>query len=635
MLSVFALLPHSWGDIAKISFDYKSATSVSEILELDPCFPDPCSGQGFCNSISENSYECNCLSSFWGEACTMELESSVISELDCNGHGSYVVSNDLTASCQCDYGWSEASNCQEFVGCNEVDCGENGDCTMVDELTGEVTCECSAGWTGDFCATSMTLCTEAHLNKVVEDLKEIDDSAALDCSYIAPWTIFLTPGLVICSCLNSIATNMGKDYLESLDCLVDWYDDVQTPFSAWSNYCNDCSIKDLQAMEDVIMDNSVRCQYFITDRVSKPLYERMGLKCGCMESLGETYEAAAEYVSCPFTNHMISSDMVSWDNCEAESTCDFPQIYFKITSELAKVNKKAASVCQASLASLFMEYPDDLKYSKFGPIECECWNFMHQYCPECLEWLACNPVTFHLTYISDEFDRVCYDQLSAARECLWIVSYVASKITIAGHTMEGRLCYEAFRYGAALGKMDDTLQGMVCDCYTAGNDAGVDFEQMLAQGTPSMRWETCGAMVEDNGFQWSACNYTHGNKLEKKTHFPGGAGGSEYHDEQEHFEGGENPDLEFSDLSVAEITSDNKLSPAGTAIVVFISIAVMSSVGTGSYFLGKRAANIHNELAGEEQRSSDPIYTSEEYYYDVIDVHRRTQVGSQNRGVLR
>jgi hypothetical protein len=521
---------------------------------------------------------------------------------------------------------------------------------MVDEPTGEVTCECSAGWKGDFCATSMELCTEAHLNKVVEDLKGIDESAAFDCSYISPWTIFLTPGLVICSCLNSISTNLGEDYLESFDCLVDWYDDIQTPFSAWSIYCNDCSREDDQEMEDIIMEYSKMCEYFITDRVSKPLYERMGLKCSCMKSLGDTFDAAAEYVTCPFTNHMISSDMVSWNNCEAQSTCDFPSIYFKITSELAKVNKGAASICQAGLASLFMEYPDDLKYSKFGPLECQCWEYMHQYCPECLEWLECNPVTFHLTHISDEFDRVCYDQLSAARECLWIVNYVASKITLSGLTMEGRLCHEAFRYGAALGYMDDTLQGMVCDCYSAGNEAGIDFEQLLAQGTPSMRWETCGAMLEDGGFQYTACNYTHsGQKLEKHTHFPNGGGGSvsrngdqtevEYGDSENRdveVGGTDNSGFELGDLSVFEITSNNELSATGTAIVVLLSLGLMSSVGTGSYILGKRSANIQQEIAVEYQRTTTPIYTNDESHYDVIDVERRRQDGGAlHRAVLR
>ncbi|XP_047126957.1 sushi, von Willebrand factor type A, EGF and pentraxin domain-containing protein 1 isoform X1 [Hydra vulgaris] len=119
---------------------------VGEFCEgkVDPCYPDPCSGVGFCEPIG-NNFKCHCLRGYTGETC--QNKWNFCDSGPCQNNG---LCHDKKTGfvCECAPGY-HGEQCQhKFNMCVYKKCHNGGVCQSI---SGDINCLCAPGFSGKQC----------------------------------------------------------------------------------------------------------------------------------------------------------------------------------------------------------------------------------------------------------------------------------------------------------------------------------------------------------------------------------------------------------------------------------------------------------------------------------------------------
>merc|ERR1719493_616859 len=147
-------------------------------------------------------------------------------------------------------------------------------------------------------------------------------------------------------------------------------------------------------MKEILKDNSVECDAFITNREDQPLSWRTPMKCVCMESLGTRAEAA-EMIYCPFSLHAAATDMLAYDHCVSDEfeICDFSEVLDKLSTNMAERYPAGVELCSRAMKTFF-EITPDVQIFDSAVLEswCYCYDAIATYWAEGLELIDCLPV---------------------------------------------------------------------------------------------------------------------------------------------------------------------------------------------------------------------------------------------------
>ncbi|CAD7942387.1 unnamed protein product [Amoebophrya sp. A25] len=129
-------------DATTISADVCSETCVP-MEGSNPCDPNPCQHGGACTTEGDDSFTCDCPTSFEGKRCE---------KLTCPD--GFKEAGDICLPEGTDLPPPPKADCST---CDENPCANEGYCQVIDEQC-NTQCTCVAGWTGDYCDTAEDVC---------------------------------------------------------------------------------------------------------------------------------------------------------------------------------------------------------------------------------------------------------------------------------------------------------------------------------------------------------------------------------------------------------------------------------------------------------------------------------------------
>ena len=176
------------------------------------CVPAPPLSSQLSSSPAATKGECRCLScdvGYWGDQCEQCL--GVRNNKTCSGRGTCDGSGTSSGdgTCDCEPGWTKASDCSVFT------CGEGyGGCAHGDCI-GPATCSCEHGWKGKNC--DVAICTTAcdHGNCTAPDYCQCTEGWAGELCDVA-----LCPGGCLEGACNTPGVCTCKPGWEKADCSV-------------------------------------------------------------------------------------------------------------------------------------------------------------------------------------------------------------------------------------------------------------------------------------------------------------------------------------------------------------------------------------------------------------------------------
>jgi len=437
------------------------------------CTTDLCEN-GFCDLI-DNEPVCSCVVGYDGDFCEVKVEAEDYSDLTCENGVVTWIDAEVTA-CACDDGWS-GDTCEEEIEdwnvCTDVECNGQGDCVVTEE--DEALCYCNDGYYGDLCEHEASACGYEYLQDVAVSVYDFDTNSGLDCSFFIAllWTDMSTnnftgyPGL--CGCIDILLTNLTS-WADNFGCVVE----EAFPMALYAEsqmHCNHCTGSEIREMKAVIQNVSVPCDMFITYREEMPLYWRTPMKCQCLGSLGATRDEVAEYVYCPFTTHAARTDLICYDNCYNDDVlmCDFSYVKHSLEIHLQERNPSMLETCTDAMIDMFEMIPGGGFFAALPDDWCPCYEAIATYWSDGLDVLDCHPVTFYEFTIKDMFLLYCNDEVFQNKDDLWRVAKVS---TMAGwyDYRVASTCSNFVVYGTALTEnaTDASIlraQTLFCGCY--------------------------------------------------------------------------------------------------------------------------------------------------------------------------
>jgi len=415
------------------------------------CLEDICTN-GFCG-VEVGEAVCSCALGWTGDTC--EVEDDAYDALECvNGFVGIVDENFV---CSCNSGW-EGDSCSEKIidydPCSDVECNNQGHCTLSSEL--EPYCDCFEGYSGQLCEHEDTMCGEEYLLNVASTVYDESWNAGLDCTFFIGllWSDMTINNITgypsLCTCLDMITVNMTY-WSINFGCVI-WENFALSLWAMNNLHCNHCTDDEILDMKAAIQNYSESCDMFISHREEMPLYWRTPLKCVCLESLGDTRDEVAEWVYCPFTAHPARTDLTAYDNCNDESIeiCDFTYLKQEMELNMKARNPSGLEICTSAFIDLMEMLPTDISSNTYLPDDwCPCYEAIAEYWSDGLDVLDCLAVTFYEFTIKDLYFLFCNDELFINRDELVDVGMVS----IVASSYDYRIaatCQNFMVYGSAL-----------------------------------------------------------------------------------------------------------------------------------------------------------------------------------------
>ena len=178
-------------------FAGKSCEAKLDSSNLSSCLQNPCKNSGSCSAISENEFECTCAQGFNGNTCEDSANNACETTNICNGGVCKDLPGEDYRCDNCPEGFA-GKNCETGIAtCDNLSCSNGGVCseiigsteffcqcmgtgfrgrtceTDIDECSqlancfnggtcsndvGSYTCECTIGYSGDFCEVRDSIC---------------------------------------------------------------------------------------------------------------------------------------------------------------------------------------------------------------------------------------------------------------------------------------------------------------------------------------------------------------------------------------------------------------------------------------------------------------------------------------------
>jgi len=446
----------------------------------DLCNEDYCNSNGFCSTNWDTNDEyCYCFDGYYGVSCEFSVKDLVCLQMDCGFsgiQGECIIGPTNYASCYCYPGW-EGTDCSISIietstdYCAGIACNGQGVC--LEDLTSENnwSCVCNPGWSGQNCGTQMHECGHDFLLDIFTRLTFLsnDLGASSECAWAKP-VIF--SGTVradsdpftfpFCVCASMLKNFGYKDYDHLLNtCNMDAYRKVDF-VKETESYCPLCNESQDAIMEDLITTKSAACWHFVYQRATMGLYWRSRWKCSCVLDIGN-YETSETILTCPFTQHTSSSDMISHDNCGFGRICDWESMYVWFEKVYSKVNLDGAVTCKAWMEDWIFTVPGEQRFEFMEDTFCPCLDYLKGTGEDFENILDCIPVTFHQLSMLDLYNQICYDPLVTNHACLNFIGYGAIRLGSVNYTAAS-LCYGAVELASSLYTMNDNLQTLMCDC---------------------------------------------------------------------------------------------------------------------------------------------------------------------------
>lgn len=433
---------------------------------LDPCYPDPCNSQGFCEStVDELSYTCTCINAYTGDVCDEE-KPDCNADLCENGGTCFWVFD--TEACFCDVGYT-GDTCSEFNedfadACLQLTCGgsEQGRCVDTD---GIASCECRDGWSGDYCTQAVGYCTATQYMDLVQQLLLIEPKYQTSCTYLTTQIWAMIPDgetyPAQCECLVAMQDNI-PDSFNNLDCVIDHGLSLTR---AIEEYCPmSCTQEDIDSMLLTVSELDMTCHHFIYDRASMPQYRRDMYKCECLLAVASSYEEALDLFACPFALHTASTGAVAWQHCHDEEVCDFENMYNTIRDVMFQVDSVSAEWCMKSTAKLAGIQPYGPGAYELADYICPCLDGVYNKWPEGIETFNCKPVVFFEVTLKEIMQLVCKDTRFYSPDCTYNLTNSVFELAISDFS-GATSCLQAMKLGDQIETTNYNFDEVFCSCY--------------------------------------------------------------------------------------------------------------------------------------------------------------------------
>jgi len=463
-----SLCPLFLSVLSRTEYSIKDTWPYSDDV-LDPCFPDPCNGQGICAADveDEESFTCTCINGITGDTCTEVL--GACDEDYCENGGTCYWAYD-TQSCFCATGYT-GDTCSEFSEelndpCLYLVCGDDnqGTCVVNSENVGE--CVCNDGYYGDFCTYSLSTCTATQYMDLVQQLLMINPDYRDDCTYMATQIWPMIPvdddNSALCNCLTGMKENIPTE-MENLDCAIEH---GLTLTDALDRYCpvSSCTQVTINEMMTTISAISEDCNHYVQNKADLPLYRQSELQCSCLLGAASTYEQAVEIFSCPFTISSASTGAISWQNCYDDTVCNYENIYNQIQVEMFEIDPVSAELCldfvqMMSITEIVTPEKNDLRN-----IMSPCLEAIYSKWPAGLDVLNCRPLAHYEVTITEIMQKFVQQTQYAKPSCTYALTgsvFDLSLVDFSGATM----CLQSAVLGDQIATLNDNFDELFCGCY--------------------------------------------------------------------------------------------------------------------------------------------------------------------------
>jgi len=473
---------------------YSQILDFPGTVYVDNCYPYQCSLQGICSNLTDNTFYCDCYTSYDGDDCSTTLTSC--DDVDCGDQGTCLY-DDAEPTCYCEWGWERESQkdllspCNvERIGysaCDVYDCGGKGECYISE---GEAQCNCDAGWGGDTCSWETNDMLNMYLLEIAALLTDEYPSEAkniaYDCSYVWPfvwdeapvaesigqWTEAVSAP---CTCISAIRTVAA----ESWENFYQWRLDQKYKWNIeklWQLHCpSDTTEDQVQEFIDVLSSFSDDCKTVLSESSSFPLYLENRMLCSCLITVADRVSDPEEFLQYPLNlAKPYSSAYMNYLACTSEEgICDFEEIYHKITLDTVTY-PKLSDTCGPVVLKMAKsydsnEYKDDM---------CDCIMNVAEYCLDCgTEYFDCRSSHWDWWTVEQRFKELCFSSKKIWREYAWTMNRYAMQLMsidiVGASSCSNALMTSLARAQVPFG-IDSKINNTFCDCLSSLEANGFD-----------------------------------------------------------------------------------------------------------------------------------------------------------------